>query len=163
MVDIVDAPQHYRYRLVKPTGTITCPEQDDGEDLCLAGYVTINGVKGYTLFNSGSMTDFARVLNVPILRLERPATLQLGCLGSRLKINFATIACVEFGSTASKNYLDIANLGKYNCILGTLFLRKHGVSLDFEFQEIVICGKLHIPTLPEGEGTSATNPIQHGK
>jgi hypothetical protein len=120
------------------------------------------------LFDSGSTTDtvspdFARVSNVPILRLEKPATLQLGCSGSRSKINFATISVVEFGSTTTKNYLDIANLDKYDCILGTLFLRKHGISLDFEFQEIVIHGKLRIPALPEGEGASATKPIRRGK
>ena len=107
--------------------------------------------------------DFAKVSNVPILRLEKPATLQLGCSGSRSKINFATIAVVGFGSTTAKNYLDIANLDKYDCILGMLFLRKHGISLDFQFQDIVIHGKLRIPALPEGEGMSATKPIQRGK
>ena len=66
---------------------------------------------------------------------------------------------VEFGSTTAKNYLDIANLDKYDCILGTLFLRKHGISLDFQFQDIVIRGKLCIPALPEGEGVSMTKPI----
>jgi hypothetical protein len=150
--------------LVKPTGTVTHPEREDGEDLCLAGYVTINGVKAYTLFDSGSTTDTvspdsARVSNVPILRLEKPATLQLGCSGSRSKINFATIAVVEFGLTTANNYLDIANVDKYHCILGTPFLTKHGISLDFQFQDIIICGKLHIPALPEGEGVSAMKLI----
>ena len=84
MEDIKDTLRQYQYRLDKPTGTVACPEQEDGEDLCFTGYVTINGVKAYTLFDSGSTTDaispdFARVSNVPILRLEKPATLQLGC------------------------------------------------------------------------------------
>ena len=96
--DIEDTPRQYRYQLVKLTGTVARPEREDGEDLCLAGYVTINGVKAYTLFDSGSMTDavspdFTRVSNVPILRLEKPVTLQLGCSRSRSKINFASIAC----------------------------------------------------------------------
>ena len=133
-----------------------------------AGYVTINRVKAYALFDSGSTTDaispdFARVATVPILRLEKPATLQLGCSGSRSKINFATAMVVEFGSTTGKSYLDIANLNKYDCILGTPFLRKHGISLDFEFQEIVIRGQLRIPALPEGEGETATKSIRRGK
>ena len=97
-----------------------------------------------------------RVLNVPILRLETLATLQLGCSGSRSKINFATVAVVKLGSPTTKSYLDIAN--KHDCILDTLFLRKHGISLDFQFQDIVIHGKLHIPALPEGEGVSAVIP-----
>ena len=168
MEDIEDTPRQYQYRLVKLIGTVACPEQEDGEDLCFAGCITINRVKAYTLFDSGSTTDavspdFARVSNVPILRLDKPATLQLGCSGSRSKINFATIAVVEFGSTTAKSYLDIANLNKYDCILGTPFLRKHGISLDFQFQEIVLHGKLHIPALPEGEGASTTKPIRRGK
>ena len=168
MEDIEDIPRQYRYRSVKPTGTVARPEREDGADLCLAGYVTIYGVKAYTLFDSGSTTDavspdFTRVSNVPILRLEKPATLQLGCLGSRSKINFTTIAVVKFGSTTAKNYLDIANLDKYDCILGTPFLRKHRISLDLQFQDIVIREKLCIPALPEGEGVSVTKPIRRGK
>ena len=74
MEDIKDSPRQYRYWLVKLTGTVARPEWEDGKDLCLAGYITINRVKAYTLFDSGSMTDsispdFARVSNVPILRL----------------------------------------------------------------------------------------------
>ena len=63
----------------------------------------------------------------------------------------------------AKNYLDIVNLDKYDCILGTLFLRKCGISLDFQFQDIVICKELHIPTLPEKEGTSMMKPVWCGK
>jgi hypothetical protein len=57
MEDIQDVPRQYRYQLVKLTGTITCPERKYSKDLCLAGYITINGVKAYTLFDSGSTTD----------------------------------------------------------------------------------------------------------
>ena len=66
------------------TCTIAHPEQEDGKDLCLAGYVAINSVKAYALFDSRNTTDtlsldFARVSNVPILKLKKSATLQLGC------------------------------------------------------------------------------------
>jgi hypothetical protein len=33
-------------------------------------------------------------------------------------------------------------------------MRKHGISLDFESLEIVICKKLRMPALPEGEGAT---------
>jgi hypothetical protein len=87
MGDIEDVPRVYRYCLVRPMGTMDRPERTDGKDLCLAAYVTINGVKAYMLFDSGSTTDalspdFARVANVPLYRLVKPATLQLGCSGS---------------------------------------------------------------------------------
>src|SRR6202000_903637 len=63
---------------------------------------------------------------------------------------------LEFASVTNSTYLDVANLDKYDSILGTPFLRRHGISLDFESQEIVIRGKLRIPTLSDGEGTAAT-------
>ena len=100
-----------------------------------------------------------------LLRGNKGATLRVtpnipvteGQLHKVVVMTLVTIAVVEFGPTTAKNYLDIANLDKYDCILGMPFLRKHGISLDFHFQDIVICGNLHIPTLPEGEGTSAMN------
>ena len=126
--------------------------------MCLAAYVKINGVEAYTLFDSGSTTDsispdFMRVAQVPMKTLEDPVTLQLGCVGSRSKINYSAKIGLKFASITNSTYLDVANLDKYDSILGTPFLRRHGISLDFENQEIVIWGKLCIPALPEGEGT----------
>ena len=80
------------------------------------------------------------------------------------KVNIETWAIrwvnpvTEFSSINRNTYLDIANLDKYDCILGTTFLRKHRISLDFEHQEIVICRRLRIPTLPEGEGEAEAKP-----
>ena len=57
-IDATEEPTlTYRSRLVRPVGLITRPKRQVGEDLCLAAYVTINGVKAYTLFDSGSTTD----------------------------------------------------------------------------------------------------------
>jgi hypothetical protein len=79
-------------------------------------------------------------------------------VGSRSKINYASVANIKFASITIDTYLDIANLDKYDSILGTPFLRKHGISLDFENQEIVIRGKQRIAALPEGEGTATVKP-----
>ena len=156
-----DAPRVYRSSMRRPMGTIRRPQRVDGEQLCLAAYVKINGVKAYTLFDSGSTTDsispdFTRVAQIPVKTLEDPVTLQLGCVGSRSKINYGTEVDLKFASVTNSTYLDVANLDKYDSILGTPFLRRHGISLDFESQEIVIRGKLRIPALSEGEGTAAT-------
>jgi hypothetical protein len=71
---------------------------------------------------------------------------------------------VGFGPIDIDTYLDIANLDKYDTILGTPFLSKHGISLDFEHKEIVIRGTKCIRALPEGEGTAAVNPSpRHGR
>ena len=156
-----DTPRVYRTSMRRPMGSIRRPKRVDGEQLCLAAYVSINGVKAYTLFDSGSTTDsispdFTRVAQVPVKTLEDPVTLQLGCVGSRSKINYGAETDLEFASINVSTYLDVANLDKYDSILGTPFLRRHGISLDFENQEIVIRGTLRIPALKEGEGTAAT-------
>jgi len=84
----------------------------------------------------------------------KPVTLQLGCSSSQSKINFTTESLIEFASIDEITYLDIVNLDKYNTILGTPFMRKHGISSDFDKQEIVICGKQRIPALPEREAAA---------
>jgi hypothetical protein len=161
MGTVNDTPRVYRSSIRCSMGSIWRPQRLDGEQLCLAAYIKLNGVKAYTLFDSGSTTDsispdFTRVAQIPVKTLEDPVTLQLGCVGSRSKINYGTEVDLEFASITNSTYLDVANLDKYDSILGTPFLRRHGISLDFESQEIVIRGKLRIPALPEGEGTAAT-------
>jgi hypothetical protein len=64
---------------------------------------------------------------------------------------------MQFASIDDNIYLDVANLDKYDTILGTPFLTRHGISLDFETHEIVIRGKHRITALPEGEGAEMAN------
>src|ERR1700723_944863 len=103
-----------RYRMTRPAGTIARPKHVNGEDQCLAAFISINGIRAYTLFDSGSTTDpvspdLARVAELPLLALDKPVTLQLGCSGSRLKVNFATTVMINF-KLVHLTFLDIANL-----------------------------------------------------
>ena len=91
--------------------------------------------------------------------LEQPVTLQLGCVGSRSKINYGTEDKVNFASISCKSYLDVANLDRYDCIVGTPFMRRHKIALNFRGNEIVIRGKLHIPTIPVRGGTAVTTAV----
>ncbi|KAI0057642.1 hypothetical protein BV25DRAFT_1769138, partial [Artomyces pyxidatus] len=121
----------------------------------LSAYVEVNGLKAYTLFDSGSTTvsitpDFARVSKIPLIQLENPVVLQLGCVGSRSKINFGANVNLKFGPVDAPTYVDIVNIDRYDMIIGTPFLRKHGVNLDFEHQVVRIRGA-PIPVLSEGE------------
>jgi hypothetical protein len=152
----------YHSSMHKPTGKISQPLRKGREQLCLTAYVLINGVNAYALFDSGSTTDavspdFTRVANLSVSILEDPVTLQLGCVGSRSKLNFGTESRMKFASIDDNIYLDVANLDKYDTILGTPFLMRHGISLDFETHEIVIRGKHRITALPEGEGAEMAN------
>ena len=63
--------------MTRPAGTIAQQQRVNGEDLCLAAYLSINGIRAYTLFDSGSTTDavspdLARVAELPLLALDKP-------------------------------------------------------------------------------------------
>ena len=60
-------------------------------------------------------------------------------------------------------FLDIANLVKYDCILGTPFMMKHKIVVDLGSHEIIIHGKMYIPALPEGEGDISVRKGQDAK
>src|SRR6202040_586600 len=79
----IDKPEEttrvYRYQMTQPVGTIACPKHINGADLCLVANISINGIRAYTLFDSGSTTDavspdLARVAKLPPLALDKPVT-----------------------------------------------------------------------------------------
>src|ERR1700723_2826639 len=86
--------------------------------------------------------DLARVAELPLLALHKSVTLQLGCSGSRSKVNFATTVMINFELVHALTILDIANLDKYDCILGTPFMTKHIIVLDLGSYKIIIHSKV---------------------
>ncbi|KAJ7150446.1 hypothetical protein C8R43DRAFT_829719, partial [Mycena crocata] len=121
----------------------------------LTAYVKINGKAAFALFDSGCTTeacspDFARVAGIQVFPIQSEITLQLGTAGSRSKINHGTIASVEYDDICSEEYLDIVNLDQFDMIVGTKFMRKHKMCLDFEFNTIRVCG-IPTPTLSSKE------------
>ncbi|KAL0569949.1 hypothetical protein V5O48_012015 [Marasmius crinis-equi] len=79
------------------------PRWEFEENQCLAAWVSVNGIKYFTLFNTGSTADIIRpdiatVANVDIFQLKNPVILQLGTKGSRSRINFGCEADFAFGS-----------------------------------------------------------------
>ncbi|KAF8136884.1 hypothetical protein K438DRAFT_1786451 [Mycena galopus ATCC 62051] len=86
---------------------------------CLSAQVEINGTLAYMLFDSGSNIDsltpeFTRATNCKSIMLDEQVTLQLGCVGSRFKINY----------------------DRYDGVIGTPFMNKHGIIFDFGAREI---------------------------
>lgn len=146
----------------KPTGTANKPKRHYNDQLYLTVYVTINGVYAYTLFGSGSTTnsvspDFTKL---DILDLSSPVTLQLGCVGSHSKITYGTKENTCFGPLSYDGiYYNIANLDKYDAILGAPSTRHHKIALDFATNEFVINGKQRLSVLSRGEGKPMAKPI----
>ncbi|KAJ7664154.1 hypothetical protein B0H17DRAFT_896146, partial [Mycena rosella] len=107
----------------------------------ISALLNINGVEAYALVDSGSTTnsitpEFAKATHAPRIKLDEQVTLQLGCVGNRSRINYGTRVPVDFGGIRGHVYFDQVNLDRYDCIIGTPFLNRHGVNLDFGKREI---------------------------
>ena len=61
-------------------------------------------------------------------------------------INYGTHATINVGHKVVEEYFNIANIEHYNPILGTPFLRKMGIILDFRSPGIIWIGNNMIPT-----------------
>ncbi|KAF8240318.1 hypothetical protein L208DRAFT_1233643 [Tricholoma matsutake] len=97
----------------------------------------LHNLEAYVLLDSGCTTDsispeFAMSANLKAHELEEPVPLQLGTVGSHSKINFGLFTNFEIGGVGNTHYFDVVNIDRYDAILGTMFMRKHGIVLDFE-------------------------------
>ena len=108
-----------------------------------------------TLFDTGSTTDivspeYARVAGLSVFSLNVPVPLQLGCVGSRSSINYGVTPHVTFGPVSGPWYFDLANIDRYDVILGIPFMMHAGIILDLTTREVRI-GSSVFPALKVGE------------
>ena len=61
-------------------------------------------------------------------------------------INYRTHATIKLGRKVVEEYFDIMNIEHYDAILGTPFLRKMGIVLDFRSPGMAWIGNEVIPT-----------------
>jgi hypothetical protein len=114
------------------------PERDARYQRTISVLLDVGGIKANVLLDTGCTTDavspdFARVAGLKPLELTQQVGLSLAVKGSSSKLNYGTWAEVNLGPIRNANtYLDIINIDRYDVILGTPFLWKHGVSPIFE-------------------------------
>ncbi|KAF8575357.1 hypothetical protein K439DRAFT_1304525, partial [Ramaria rubella] len=106
----------------------------------------IGGVRAHCLLDSGCegvmlSPDLIRAVGIKTFELEHPIGLQLACVGSKSTINYRTHTNIHFGEHNIEEYFDIAKIDYYDTILGTPFLRKPGISLDFRGEGCIRMGK----------------------
>ena len=66
-------------------------------------------------------------------------------------INFGAKTCLELGPMHEDDaYLDVVNIDRYDMIIGTPFMRRHGLVLDFKQNTLSIWGEI-IPTLTSSQ------------
>ena len=133
------------------------PHTSGSDRHCMVALVKINGLEAYALLDTGSTTisithDFARVVaKLKIEQLENPVPLQLGTVGSHSMINFGARTQLKLGPVHEDNiYIDVVNIDRYDMIIGTPFMRQHGLVLDFETNALSIRGE-PIPILTSGQ------------
>ena len=85
-------------------------------------------------------------MGIKMFALEQPIALQLACISSRLMINYGTHVTIKIGCKVVKEYFNITNVERYDTILGTPFLKKMGIVLDFRSSGIAWKGNKVIPT-----------------
>ena len=148
-------PKNHKVWVHKSSIPISRPKRAVKDNRCLMTFIVMNGVRAYALFDSGSTTDalspeFARVANITAHALKQQVLLQLGTIGSKSRINFGTICKIHIGEVKTSEYFDIVNIDRYDVIIGTVFMRKYGVELDFEHDAIRVQGTA-VPALSQGE------------
>ena len=135
----------------------------------------LHNLEAFVLLDSQCTSDsisleFAMSANLKAHELEEPVPLQLGTVGSHSKINFGLFADFELSSKKGSHYFDVVNIDRYDVILGTEFMRKHGVALDFDLDEVRVRGKV-LDTVVKSESmicqvrsyAMRTNPITKGE
>ncbi|KAJ7026320.1 hypothetical protein C8F04DRAFT_902098, partial [Mycena alexandri] len=119
----------------------------------ITALLDINGTMAYTLIDSGSTTnsispEYANATKAPRIKLAEQVTLQLGCVGSWSRINYGTGVPVEFGGIRGYVYFEQVNLDRYDCIIGTPFLNRHGVIVDFGKRQLRFPNGRTVDALP---------------
>jgi hypothetical protein len=122
------------------------PEYTLEEKECLATFVSIGGCEAWTLWDSGSTTTgltpaFAQIADIRVFSLTNPHILQLGTVGSRATVNYGADVRLEAPGISNETYVDIANFDRYDMIIGTPFMHKNKVVLDFENKQVIVNGK----------------------
>ena len=70
-----------------------------------------------------------------------PHILQLGTVGSQATVNYGADVRLEAPGISDDTYVDIANFDRYDMIIGTPFMHKNKVILDFENKQVIVNGK----------------------
>ena len=140
-----------KYRIRHSGKTRLRPKVPPEEKECLATWVTVGNLRAWTLWDSGSTTTgitpaFAEIAKISVDTLEDPHVLQLGTVGSRSIIKYGADTEIQVANTSINSYVDIANFDRYDMIIGTPWMRRNKVVLDFDTDQVLVNG-VSIPAI----------------
>lgn len=82
----------------------------------------------------------AYISKVDRIDLQDQMNLQLGTKGSRTHINHSVRMKLKVSPINEPCYFDVVDINRYDIILGTPFLKKHNVVLNFKTRTVTIAG-----------------------
>ena len=133
MVDKLEEPVYDHRTRIKERSR---PLQKRNDTQPISVFWEIGGIKTHYLIDNGYegiliSPNFIRVVKIKPFPLDKPIGIQLAVTGSMSVINYGTNATIKYEGEESKEYFNIINIDYYDAILGTPFLRKHEVVINF--------------------------------
>ena len=127
----------------------------------------IGGTKAHCLIHGGCKgimisSNFIRAAKIEPFPLDKPIGIQLAVTGSKSVINYGMNATIKCKGKESKGYFDIINIDYYDAILGTPFLSKHEVIIDFINNCLILKDKI-VPNQAKEYKVGEGNPQKNKK
>ena len=99
--------------------------------------------------------SFIRAAKIEPFPLNKPIGIQLAVTGRKSVINYGANATIKYNEKELKEYFNIVNIDYYDAILGTPFLRKHKVVIDFmnnclRIKDKIVCNQANEYKVGEG-------------
>ena len=82
-----------------------------------------------------------QIVGLKVHQLMEQIPIQLGTKGSKSQINHGMKACIKIGTVDNYHYFNIININRYDIIIGMVFMKQHGIMLDFEKDQVRMRGK----------------------
>jgi len=108
--------------------------------------VKINGQEVIVLLDSGCTMEaispeMVQIVGLKVHQLMEQIPIQLGTKESKSQINHGMKACIKIGTVENYHYFNVINIDRYDVIIGTVFMKQHGIVLDFEKDQVRMRGK----------------------
>jgi len=108
--------------------------------------VKINGQEAIALLDSGCTMEaispeMVQIVGLKVHQLTEQIPIQLGTKGSKSQINHGMKACIKIGTVENYHYFNVINIDRYDIIIGMVFMKQHGIVLDFEKDQVRMRGK----------------------
>ena len=102
----------------------------------LSVFWEIGGVKAHCPIDSGCKgviisPEFTRAAKIKTFALEKTIGIHLAVTGSKSIIKYGTNTIIKINGNEPKEYFDVVNINYYDAILGTPFLKKYEVIINF--------------------------------